>query len=98
MVAVKKNQRATIANVRQMIDAGAGIATSIKAALERNGIPSVSAFALKYRLNRASVANHLSGFTRPTDGTVNALIAELGGTANDWRELLWLAGKPVATA
>jgi plasmid maintenance system antidote protein VapI len=80
--------------VKKLVDAGASIPLAIKAALEQSGFPTVAAFAEQYGLSRASVANHINGVVRAADDTIDALIAALGGTREEWRELLWLAGKP----
>lgn len=98
MESVKQDERATIADIRQLIEQGVAIPTAIKAALERNGLRTVTAFAEKYDLNRSATANHLSGSTRPSEEAIASLIAELGGTDSEWRELLWLAGKPAVSA
>lgn len=94
MESVKQDERASIADVRLLIEQGIAITTAIKAALERNGLKTVTAFAEKYELNRSATANHLSGSTRPSEEAVAALISEFGGADAEWREILWLAGKP----
>lgn len=80
--------------VKELIEAGATITQAIKIAL---GMP-LSAFADKYELARPSVSNQLNANVRPTDDTVAALVKELGGTENDWRELLWQAMRPAHLA
>jgi len=80
--------------VKKMIDAGTSIPTAIKEALAQEGLPTIDAFASKHGLIRAAVSNQVNGNVRPTDATITALIAELGGTPDEWRELLWLAAKP----
>ena len=81
--------------VKKMVRAGVSIPTAIK---EAHGVP-ISEFAERHGLVRASVANHINGTVRPTDETIAALIEDLGGSADEWRELLWLASKPItATA
>jgi plasmid maintenance system antidote protein VapI len=80
--------------VKKMVEGGASIPTAIKEALSQSGFSTIQAFAEKHDLVRASVANHINGTVRATDDTIAALIAELGGTADEWRELLWLAAKP----
>jgi predicted ArsR family transcriptional regulator len=87
----------SIAEVRQMIDAGVSIQTAIKEALSKNGLGSITAFAEAHQLNPSAVRNHLGGLVRATDETVAALMAELGGTADEWRELLWMAAKPAVS-
>lgn len=81
-------------NVKKMIEAGTSIPTAIKEALMQKGFATLSEFADKKGLVRNAVANHLNGSRRPTGDTIRALVAELGGTDDEWRELLWLAGKP----
>jgi plasmid maintenance system antidote protein VapI len=82
--------------VKKMVRAGSSIPTAIKEALSQAGCTSVAAFAEKHGLVRASVANHINGTVRATDDTIAALVEELGGTPDEWRELLWLAAKPTA--
>ena len=77
--------------VKKLIRAGASIPSAIRLALEPL---TVQAFAEKHGRNRNSVSNEINGNVRATDATIDALIAELGGSADEWRELLWLAGKP----
>jgi plasmid maintenance system antidote protein VapI len=84
--------------VKKLVDAGSSIPTAIKEALSQVGLPTVAAFAEKHDLARASVANHVNGTVKATDDTVAALVAELGGTTEEWRELLWLAAKPTVSA
>lgn len=84
--------------VKKLVRAGSSIPTAIKEALDQVGLSSVSAFAEKHQLVRASVANHINGTVRATDDTIVALVAELGGTPDEWRELLWLASKPAAAS
>lgn len=98
MESVKQDERATIGDVRKLIEQGLAITTAIKAVLERNGLASVTAFAEKYDLNRSATANYLSGSVRPSEEAVTALISGLGGTDAEWREILWLAGKPAISA
>jgi hypothetical protein len=80
--------------VKRLIEAGASIPTAIKESLGM----SVADFARKHQLVRASVANHINGTVKAADETVAALVAELGGTEAEWREILWLASKPAPIA
>jgi plasmid maintenance system antidote protein VapI len=80
--------------VKKLVRAGSSIPTAIKEALAQSGFPSVQAFADKHRLVRASVAGHINGTVRASDETVAALAKVLGGSAQEWRELLWQASKP----
>jgi plasmid maintenance system antidote protein VapI len=76
--------------VKKLVAAGASIPTAIKASLGM----TVADFAEKHGIARSSASNHISGQVKATDDTIAALIAELGGTVEEWRELLWLAAKP----
>lgn len=80
--------------VKHMVSAGVSIPTAIKEAL---GMP-VAEFARKYDLPRASTANHVNGHVRASDETIAALSKELGGTADEWREMLWQAARPALRA
>lgn len=79
--------------VKKLIDLGVSIPNAIKEAL---GMP-ISAFAERYDIPATVASDVINGGRRPTEKHVNALIAELGGTEDEWRELLWLAGKPQPT-
>jgi hypothetical protein len=76
--------------VKRLIEAGLPIPAAIKAAM---GMP-LSEFADKYALPAGSVTNHVNAIVRASDATIAALVAEFGGTENEWRELLWQAMKP----
>lgn len=80
--------------VKKLIEAGATIQGAIREAI---GIP-ITQFAEKYNLPRSSVHNHITGHVKASDATVNALVAELGGTPDEWRMLLWEAARPVKVA
>lgn len=80
--------------VKKLIDAGASIPTAIKESLGM----TINAFAERHSLPAKAVSNAINGNVRPTDALIAALVAELGGTAGEWRELLWLAAKPTALA
>jgi hypothetical protein len=84
--------------VKELIALGLSVPSAIRGALESNGLDTVSAFCDKYSLPRGGVSNHLNATVRPTDATITALVAELGGTENDWRELLWQAMRPAHLA
>jgi plasmid maintenance system antidote protein VapI len=79
--------------VKKLIDAGASIPTAIKEALGME----LKEFAERHEVSRAGVSNAINGTVRPTDRIIDAFIAELGGTPDEWRELLWLAGRPANT-
>lgn len=79
--------------VKKMVDAGTSIPAAIRQALTDAGL-TVSQFAEKYELNRSAISNHINGNVRATPDTIAALVSELGGTPEDWAELLWIAAKP----
>ena len=76
--------------VKKLHEAGASIPSAIKEALSL----SVSEFAAKYDVPQPTMSEVINGSRRPTEKQLGALIAELGGSEAEWRELLWLAGKP----
>ena len=80
--------------VKQLIEAGAPVAGAIKIAL---AMP-LSEFADKYKIPRTSVANHVNSNVKASDATITALVSELGGTREEWSELLWQAMKPAHLA
>lgn len=80
--------------VKEMIEAGVSIRTAIREALGMN----YAEFGRKHGIAHASVKLHLTGHVKPTEKTINALIAELGGTEDEWRWLLWEAGRPEKVA
>lgn len=84
-------------NIKRLIEAGSTISGAIKEVLSQKGL-SISAFAKKYERNANNMINAIAGTRAPSPGDVEALIAELGGTEFEWRELLHEAGKPTARA
>lgn len=78
--------------VRKLIAAGSTIPGAIKEALGM----SIAEFAIKYARPRGVTGQVLLGRKTPTKKDVEALIAELGGTEQEWLELLHEAGRPVA--
>jgi hypothetical protein len=81
---------AAMEKVKRMVEAGTSIPTAIKDAL---GMP-VAMFARKHRLSRQAANSHINGTVRADELTIAALIEELGGQPDEWRELLWLAARP----
>jgi plasmid maintenance system antidote protein VapI len=69
--------------VKIMIAAGVSVPTAVKEALRM----SVAAFAEKHALSRTTVSSQLSGRIALNAPLIDALIAELGGTADQWIEL-----------
>jgi hypothetical protein len=84
--------------VKEFMALGLTVPSAIRAALDANGIKTVVAFCDKYGIPRGSGSNHLNATTIATDQTIDALVEELGGTPNEWRELLWQAMKPAHLA
>lgn len=76
--------------VKKLIRAGARTQTAIREALGM----TLTAFADKYGIPRSLAQQHITGRLRPSDATIAGLIAELGGTEAEWRELFWQAAKP----
>lgn len=83
--------------VKKLVTAGASIPGAIREALDQNGL-SIAAFAEKYDRPRTNLTSVLNGTRAPNDDDVAALISELGGAADEWRELLHEAGRPAAKA
>lgn len=80
--------------VKQLINAGATVPTAIKESLGM----TVGEFADKHGLPRPSTSEVINLGRRPTEAQAEALAAELGGTPEEWRLLLWQAAKPTAAA
>jgi plasmid maintenance system antidote protein VapI len=76
--------------VRAMIEVGVRIPTAIREAIGMTD----TAFALKHKRNRQNVASLLNGKRAPTDKDIAALIAECGGTPDEWRNLFFEASRP----
>jgi plasmid maintenance system antidote protein VapI len=76
--------------VKKLIEAGAAIPTAIKESLGMQ----VGAFCEAYGLQTGAVSDAINGSRRATPSIVNALVAHLGGTPDEWRMLLWEAGRP----
>jgi transcriptional regulator with XRE-family HTH domain len=83
--------------VKQMVDAGARIPVAVKEALLAKGL-TIASFAEKHGLSESAVRNAVGGLQRAGAPTLAALATELGGSADEWAELLWLAAKPIASA
>lgn len=78
--------------VKRLVEAGASIPGAIKEAL---GMP-MAEFADKHGIPRTHVSSIVNGAKRPSANDIAALINELGGTEDEWRMLLWEAGRPEA--
>jgi plasmid maintenance system antidote protein VapI len=77
--------------VKKLREAGAQIPSAIKEALQPQ---SVSQFADEFSLSRPLVSAVINGSARPTDQIIAALISKLGGSADEWKFLLWEAARP----
>jgi len=76
--------------VKKLVELGVSIPNAIKQAL---GIP-VGEFAVRYDIPQTTASEVINGARRPSEKHLSAFISELGGTEEDWRDLLWRAGKP----
>jgi hypothetical protein len=83
----------TVEKIKRLIKAGSTIPGAIKEVLSQNGL-SVAAFAKKHERNPNNMNSVITGTRAPAAGDVEALIAELGGTDIEWRQLLHDAGRP----
>ena len=83
--------------VKRLVKAGSTVSGAIKELLSQSGL-TVSAFSDKYARNRSNMNQVVMGTRAPTDADLEAFVAEFGGTAGDWRELLHEAGRPTAAA
>jgi plasmid maintenance system antidote protein VapI len=82
----------SVDKVKKLVRAGSSIPGAIKESLGE----SIRAIALKHGRNYNNFADVVNGKRAPTDRDVAALIAELGGTEQEWKELLHEAGRPIA--
>jgi plasmid maintenance system antidote protein VapI len=81
--------------VRAMMAAGVSLPTAIKEALAPL---TIAAFAEKYGRAAPTISNVINGNVKPSNADIEALVSEFGGTAEDWRMLLWEHSKPTAAA
>jgi hypothetical protein len=84
--------------VKKLIDAGAPISDAITIALKGEGFATIAAFAEKQGRDRSNITHAINGTRRASDADIEALMAVLGGTPDEWRELLHEAGRPSARA
>lgn len=80
--------------VKKLVEAGAPIPSAIKTAL---GMP-LTTFADKYGRSRQNINDAINARRIATDADIDALVAELGGTRDEWRMLLWEAARPTHAA
>jgi plasmid maintenance system antidote protein VapI len=84
--------------VRKLIEAGARAGVAIRETLFSDRSLTLAGFAAKYELPEKSVSNAINANVRPTDALVEALSTELGGSADEWKMLLWEAARPSVAA
>jgi hypothetical protein len=81
--------------IKELVRAGSTIPGAIREVLSQKGL-SIAAFCDKYDRNRQNMSMVFGGTRAPAQADVDALIAELGGTDVEWREMLHEAGRPAA--
>lgn len=69
--------------VKNLMAAGAPLADAVRIALGDRSIPTI---AIERNLNRSTLSNALSGGRAPTVEEIEAMVSELGGTFDEWRE------------
>jgi hypothetical protein len=70
--------------VKALIAAGATLSEAVRSAL---GDRSLAQVALERQVDRSNLISALNGGRAPTRGDIDAMIAELGGTPDEWRPL-----------
>lgn len=70
--------------VKRLLAAGATLSEAVKSALAPR---SLSRVALERGVNLSELSSSLSGSRLVSDRIIGAMIAELGGTADDWRQM-----------
>lgn len=78
--------------VNKLIELGVPIPAAIQQAIGG----TLAEFADRHGMPRTTASELVNGARRPSEKQIAALIAELGGTEAEWRELLWQAGKPIS--
>lgn len=68
--------------VKALVAAGATLSEAVQSAL---GKRSYAQLALEHGLNRSNLISTLNGGRAPTAREIEALVAELGGTPDEWR-------------
>lgn len=71
--------------VKNLMAAGASLADAVRVALGDRSIVTVAA---ERNLNRSNLSSALSGGRAPTSEEIEAMVAELGGTFEEWREVI----------
>jgi plasmid maintenance system antidote protein VapI len=81
--------------VRRMLEAGVSLPTAIKEALAPL---TIKEFAEKYGRAAPTISNVINGNVTANEKDLDALIAEFGGTADEWKLLLWEHSRPVSAS
>lgn len=81
--------------IKELVRAGSSIPGAIREVLSQKDL-SIAAFCDKYDRNRQNMSMVIAGSRSPAPADVDALVAELGGTDIEWRQLLHEAGRPAA--
>jgi hypothetical protein len=90
-----------------LLEAGAPLGDAVRIALwkrsvrlgtttEKHSRSAVSEFAARHGFNRSNLAATLYSGRTPTEPMIAALVMELGGTAETWRQMIWEAAAPRA--
>lgn len=80
--------------VKKAIRAGVGATMAIRSALgQQDPALSFTAFAEKYDLSRTKTASQLNLSVVADEPLIRALITELGGTVEEWVEVLTIRPK-----
>lgn len=80
--------------VKRLVAAGLSLSEAIKHAL---GI-QIGEMAERYDIPRPILSDVINSRRVANERELDALVAELGGTPDQWREMLWLAAKPVPSS
>lgn len=73
--------------VKESVAAGVPLSNAVKARLVERG-SSLVKFSAKHGVERTAIGSALAGNRAPTERELRALIAEFGGTADEWRALI----------
>jgi hypothetical protein len=69
--------------VKALLEAGATLSEAVRSALAGRSLAQV---ALERGVNRSNLISALNGARTPTASEINALITEIGGDAQSWRQ------------
>jgi hypothetical protein len=78
-------------NVKKAIADGVSIEDAVRGQLLGTRGMTMKAFAAKHDLRYQGVVKGIKGSERPTTQMLEACVAELGGTVEEWRDLLFPA-------